>query len=209
MIIGAHERERPLCCPSRRAQHARMRHASAPPSRLARRPHSCATVRNLLQPVSDVTYVLKHHSFHVDGAEGSATRPNENFQKSLFPLKKSCASCARSCWFARHISVAIRHTLPTLCWESQRVTSFVSVKGHPEVQLQRRNFNDQVQLQQRTASPRHERNIARHYHCLGAAAIALRVATTSDGRCSVAALRFSRRCATDDVPGMSTTLGER
>src|SRR6266850_5790428 len=36
-----------------------------------------------------------------------------------------------------------------------------------------------------------------------------RSAIISEGICSAAALRFSRRCLTDDVPGMSRMFGER
>ena len=36
-----------------------------------------------------------------------------------------------------------------------------------------------------------------------------RSAIISEGSCSVAALRFSRRCSTEDVPGISRMLGER
>src|SRR6266446_4749860 len=35
------------------------------------------------------------------------------------------------------------------------------------------------------------------------------LATVSGGSCNDAAFRFSRRCSTDEVPGMSRMLGER
>src|SRR6266581_1048304 len=45
------------------------------------------------------------------------------------------------------------------------------------------------------------------HHCAARPPIASRSAITSEGMCSVAALRFSRRCLTDDVPGMSRMFG--
>ena len=49
----------------------------------------------------------------------------------------------------------------------------------------------------------------RHYHYSGPPPIESRSAIISGERCSVAALRFSRRCWTEDVPGISRMFGER
>ena len=50
---------------------------------------------------------------------------------------------------------------------------------------------------------------SRDYHCPGPPPIEPRSAIISEGSCRVAALRFSRRCSTEDVPGISMMLGER
>jgi hypothetical protein len=50
---------------------------------------------------------------------------------------------------------------------------------------------------------------SRHYHRAGPPPIDSRSASISEGSWSVAALRFSRRWSTEDVPGISRMLGER
>src|ERR1700716_1077210 len=47
------------------------------------------------------------------------------------------------------------------------------------------------------------------YRCLVSPPIESRPAIISDGSCSVTALRFSRRCSTEDVPGIGRMLGAR
>ena len=46
-------------------------------------------------------------------------------------------------------------------------------------------------------------------HCLEAAAIESSFAIVSGESCSAAAWRFSRRCLTEDVPGISRIFGAR
>ena len=46
-------------------------------------------------------------------------------------------------------------------------------------------------------------------HSTGALPMESSAASASGGSSNVAALRFSRRCAVEDVPGISRMLGER